>query len=202
MGGATDFDDSGNVDVDISGISFAAGDIAIAAVSSNQFDDNVAMTGMTELYNSGDLSPADVQGLVFTKTLIGDETVLTTVNGASLRAATIVVGIFRGFSEPTVYDSADGTTGDPNPPALTSPVSAGDWVIATGHVGDNATACSLSDADYTLVGTVGRHSAAGWDSSTIMSYRTDPSGNENPDAFFRASTNLEWAAATIVLSPV
>jgi hypothetical protein len=185
--------------------------VAAACGDDDNLDHDIVLTtaGYTEVADLFGNGTQDANLGVFYKYHNGtDTTVVMTAVGGTDAANGTVVSVFRGVAlaadgGPFTVTSATvtGTTGgNPDPPSLDHPGTAGTWTVIA-----IATA-SLAGGFYTFptgydVNGVEATAADTTDITVAMSSNGSPADPENPAAVTFGGTGTGWAAVTMALKP-
>lgn len=136
---------------------------------------------------------------------VPDTNVTITYGGATdLEGFRMIAVAFRGVNASTAFDATSpsvtiGTTGNPNPPAITT-VTNNAWVIAMGFLDDDRVDMT-APSGYTLIRANGAGTTDTESSAIAMAYKLKtPAGLDDPAAFGGAG-NDTWVAATAALRP-
>lgn len=182
----------GNYTVDVSGMTWGNGDIALMAVTSDQADAHT-VSGWTAMGSAG---AGNCHTYLFGRALQIGDTTFSTSDGNTLNGTTIVIAVFSNTAVPATVDTDTGTTGMPDAPASTVSTGASDYVIAIGGLDKDIT--GTAPTSYTMADQI-NDPGPGGSSSCMIAYITGVTGLENPAAFTGGGSG-DWTGMTTVLS--
>ena len=197
VGFVTDTQASNDITVDISSISTQSGDIGVWALSSDIGDTTVgtipSMTEIVKLQNGA-------QSYIFAFVMDGTETQVETTGALGFEAVTSVFFVLRGAAMPSsatlTTDTGTGTM--PNCPISDTAVVS-DWILVFGHLDDEDVTPTAPANGYTMIGEIGYDNGLGELTTTMVAYKTDVSGTDNPNVFGGSGTDT-WVGHTLVVS--
>jgi hypothetical protein len=175
------------------------GDLVVIAFSFDAAGDSAwSWAGMpfTAVYNNtSGASPGAYVGYRFVQAGDSNPYISGIAAPSTWEGLTVVASVFRNVRSFVNSGLASGTTGMPNPPALTA---SGKLWVATGHLDDDVVTNWGAPANYTL-----SLSAAYTDgtnaSSTAIAYRIATLSSDDPGAFTGSGSD-DWRATTLAFT--
>lgn len=188
-------DSGSDFSLDISSVSFQAGDLGVFIFTSRTNDSTYTIDidgssgNFTEIHSDAGSAPQDI---ILSILLAGDETTISSSTGGDWTSESYIFMVFRNAALPTTSTRA-ATDDDamPDPPEITS-VGETSLVLITGHIDGKGVVTIEAPSGYTMINQINYLTL----SATMAAYKLLPSSTEDPGRFVETN-NTPWAAHTI-----
>jgi hypothetical protein len=187
--------------LDITGVSFEAGDLCIFVLGSDagRAEDQAITTTHTSVTTVETRSVTASSTAVFAIVMDGSETEIGYTADKGLFGAGITAAFFRSAAYSGSFIAFGGGTGSPNPQPISHDID--DTLVIAGFLDDDVVSSDPSPVGWE---NAGFHGAVGGTdrSSTMIAYNATPTvdtGPTDPPAFVTSSD--AWRSWTIVLNP-